>query len=79
MNVIWETQKEAAEEELREILGVEELDNKDLGYFQQRNAAAKRVLRKMSEQDRAQFKFTVEKRKSKGQPEAVKREWVFLF
>ncbi len=74
MNVIWETQKEAAEEELREILGVEELDNTDLGYFQQRNAAAKRVLRKMSEQDRAQFKFTVEKRKSKGQPEAVKRE-----
>ena len=79
MNVIWETQKEAAEEELREILGVEELDNKDPGYFQQRNAAAKRVLRKMSEQDRAQFKFTVEERKSKGQPEAVKREWVFLF
>ena len=74
LNVIWETQKEAAEEELKDILGVDELDNKDPGYFQQRNVAAKHVLGKMSEQERAEFDILIEERKARGHPEGVKHE-----
>lgn len=53
--MIWETHQEAVEEELRQILGVEELDRQDPRCFQQRNAAAKRVLGNMSERDRSAF------------------------
>jgi hypothetical protein len=74
INVIWEIEKEAVEEELKEILGVEVLDKRDPGYFQQRNAAAKRLLGKMTERDRAQFEATLQDRRSKGHPEPVRRE-----
>lgn len=74
MNVIWEIQTEAAEEELKEILGVENVDKRDPGYFQQRNAAAKRVLGNMNERDRAQFTETLQARRSQGHPDPVRRE-----
>ena len=74
INVIWEVEKEVVEEELKESLGVEELDKRDVGYFQQRNAAAKKVLGKMSELDRARFEEILQDRRSKGHPELVRRE-----
>ena len=74
INVICEVEKEAVEEELKEILGVEELDKCDPGYFQQHNAAAKRVLGKMSERDRARFEEILQDRRSKGHPEVVRQE-----
>jgi hypothetical protein len=74
LNLIWEIQREDVEEELRNILGVEELDNHDPGYFQQRNAAAKRVINGMSQRDRIEFNNILKDRKSKGNPEPVRRE-----
>ena len=74
LNVIWETRKEAVEDELKDILGVDELDTRDPRYFQQRNAAAKRALGKMSEWEREEFDKDIEVRKARGHPEPVKRE-----
>ena len=79
LNVIWETQKEAVEDELKIIVGVDELDNRDPRYFQQRNAAAKRVLRNMSEWEQEEFDNEIEARKARGHPEPVKHEWAYLF
>ena len=89
INIIWEVEKEAVEDKLKDILGVEkeavedelkdifgveELDKRAPGYFQQRNAAAKRVLGKMSERDRARFEEILQDRRTKGHPEPVRRE-----
>ena len=41
IDLVWETRRDAVEEELKTLLGVEQLDNKDPRCFQQRNAAAK--------------------------------------
>ena len=72
--MVCETHPEDVEEELKEILGVEELDPQDPRCFQQRNAAAKRVLANMSERDRAAFDDALDVRRKKGNPEAVRRE-----
>jgi len=74
INVVWQTQKESVEDELRNILKVDQLDPKDPGYFQQRNAAAKRVIQKMTEQERTEPATIVEERRSKGNPDHIRRE-----
>jgi len=74
IHVVWQTHKAAVEDELRDILGVDELDSKDPGYFQQRNAAAKRVLDKMNEQEKDDIRAMVEDRKARGNPTPIKRE-----
>jgi hypothetical protein len=71
---VWETQKAVVEEKIKEILGVEELDTKDPRYFQQRTAAAKRVLDEMTEQERTAITQIVEERKAQGNPEHIRRE-----
>jgi len=74
--MVWQTHRETVEEELRDILGVEELDAKDPACFQQRNAAAKRVLEKMNEQEKAEMKAVTEEMRTRGNPEPVRRELV---
>jgi hypothetical protein len=74
INVIWQTQKPAVEEELKAILGVESLDTNTPGYFEQRTAAAKRVLDRMSEQERTGILALVEERREQGNPPEVQRE-----
>jgi hypothetical protein len=74
INVVWQTQRETVEDELREILGVDELDPKHPGYFQQHNAAVKRVLEKMNEQELAELNAIVNERRTHGNPEPIKRE-----
>jgi hypothetical protein len=71
---VWQTHKAAVEEELRDILGVEELDPKDPAYFQQRNAAAKRVLNNMNEQEKEEIRVVLENIKVQGNTELIKRE-----
>jgi hypothetical protein len=78
INVVWETQKTAVEDKLKEILGVEDLDARHPGYFQQRTAAAKQVLEEMTEQERTAITQIVEDRRAKGNPEAVRRKCVIL-
>lgn len=62
------------EEKLKEILGVQELDRNDPRYFQQRTAAAKRVLDEMTEQERTAIYQIVDDRKAHGNPENIRRE-----
>jgi hypothetical protein len=74
INVIWETHKEAVEAELMDILGVDHLDPKHPGYFQQRNAAAKHVLERMTARERAKLDAIVKDRRSNGHPDNIRRE-----
>jgi hypothetical protein len=71
IDYVWETRRDAVEEELKILLGVEELDHRDPRYFQQRNAAAKLALEKMSVEERAEVELDVETRRAEGNPEHV--------
>jgi len=73
IDYVWETHREEVEEELKMLLGVEELDRKDPRYFQQRNAAAKLAMQKMSVEDRALIELGLEKRRAEGNPEGIQR------
>lgn len=73
IDLVWETRRDAVEEELKTLLGVEELDNRDPRCFQQRNAAAKLALEKMSVEERAEMDLAVETRRAEGNPEQVQR------
>jgi hypothetical protein len=73
IDYVWETQREAVEEELKTLLGVDELDPKDPRYFQQRNAAAKLVLTKLSVEEKAEMELGLETRRAEGNPENVQR------
>jgi hypothetical protein len=74
LHVVWDTQKEAVEAELMDILQVEDLQPNDPKVFQQRNAAAKRVIQKMSVQERAKLDAVVQDRKIQGHPDHIRRE-----
>ena len=62
------------EEELKQLLGVEELDNKDPQYFQQRNAAAKFAIAWMSETEKAEFDLALERRQAEGNSKPVQQQ-----
>ena len=73
IDYVWDTQRDAVEEELKTLLGVEELDRRDPRYFQQRNAAAKLVLEKMSIAEKAEVELGLETCRAKGNPDNVQR------
>jgi hypothetical protein len=73
IDLVWETRRDAVEEELKMLLGVDELDRRDQRYFQQRNAAAKLALEKMSVHEKAQLQSELEARRMQGNPEPVQR------
>ena len=70
---MWETQKDAVEDELKLLLRVEELDWRNPRYFQQHNAAAKLAMGKMSLEDKAEVESGLEIWRAKGHPENVQR------
>ena len=73
INYVWETHRHEVEKELKTLLGVEELDSNDPRYFQQRNAAARLAMQKMSVEDRAIIDLGLEKRRAEGNPENIQR------
>jgi hypothetical protein len=73
IDYVWETQREAVEEELKTLLGVDKLDPKDPRYFQQRNAAAKLALTKLSVEEKAEMELGLETQRAEGNPENVRR------
>lgn len=76
LTVVWEIHREEVEEELKAILDVDTLNAQDPRYFQQRNAAAKQTLEKLTVKQRARIDAIVAERKTKGNPEPVQRECV---
>jgi len=73
IDLVWETRTDAVEEELKMLLGVDELDHGDRRCFQQRNAAAKLAMEKMSVEEKAQLQLDLEARRIEGNPEPVQR------
>lgn len=78
IDFVWETRRDLVEEELKTILGVDVLDRRDPKYFQQRNAAAKLALEKMSVDERAEIELGLETRRTKGNPEKIQRQYVLI-
>jgi hypothetical protein len=76
IDIVWQEQREAVNEAMKEILDVTDLDTASPEYFQQRTAAAKLALERMTERDRAQMYALVEKRKNEGNTPAVQRQYV---
>ena len=74
--MVWETHRDVVEEQLKTLLGVDKLDNKDPQYFQQHNVAAKLALEKMSVEEMAEIQLALEKRRAQGNPEQVQRQYV---
>lgn len=74
IEVVWQENREAVLDAMKEILGVTELDPSSPGYFQQRVRAAKQVLDRMTERERAQVHALVEKRKTEGNTPDVQRQ-----
>jgi hypothetical protein len=73
IDFVWETHRDEVEAELRTLLGVEDLDNRDPRYFQQRNAAAKLALENMSVEERAEMDLALETRRKEGNLEHIRR------
>jgi hypothetical protein len=73
IDYMWDIHRDEVEEELKMLLEVEELDPKDPRYFQQRNAAAKLAMQKMSVEERAVMESGLEKRRMEGNPENIQR------
>ena len=76
IDYIWETRKDIVEEELKTLLGVEELDQKDRRHFEQRNAAAKLAMDKMSVEEKAEMELGLGKRRAEGNLENIQRMYV---
>ena len=73
IDYIWETQRDLVEDELKLLLRVGELDHRDPKVFQQRYAAAKLALSKMTEEERAEVEVGLERWRAEGHPEKVQR------
>ena len=73
IDYVWETRRDAVEDELKALLGIEELDHRDPQYFQQCNAAAKLALQKMLVEERAEIEVGLETQRAEGNPEHVQR------
>ena len=55
------------------LLGVEELDHSDPRCFQQRNAAAKLALERLSIEEKAEVEVALERRRAEGNLEKIQR------
>jgi hypothetical protein len=73
IDYVYETRRDAVEEELKALLGVEVLDQRDPRYFQQRNAAAKLAMEKMSVEEMAEMEKGLAARRAEGNPEKIQR------
>lgn len=76
IDVIWRKRKEECEEQLKRILGVEELDPTSQEYFRQRLAAAKVVLDGLSALEREEIDAEIAKIKEKGHDKEVQQQYV---
>jgi hypothetical protein len=64
------------EEELKEILGIDDLDPSAQEYFEKRTAAAKRVYERMDELGKKEINDLVKKRKGEANEPDVQQRWV---
>ena len=76
IDMVWRTRKEECEEELKTILGVEQLDRSDPKYFQQRLKAARIVLESLSAKEREELDGEVSKIKEKGYGTELQQQYV---
>ena len=74
IDVVWRQRKEECEVELKGIIGVEELDPASPEYFQQRLAAAKVVLDRLSVLEREEVDVEIARIKESGHDKEVQQQ-----
>jgi hypothetical protein len=74
LEVVWRTRKHECEEELKKILGVQELDTTAPEYFERYRTAAKAVLEGFSAAERVKFEAEVASMKEKGHDKETQRK-----
>ena len=74
IDVMWWERKDLVEEELRRILGADTLDSSTQAYFEQRNAAIKRVYDSLPDSDKHEINNKVEHYRMVGFPMEVKQQ-----
>lgn len=67
------------EAELKEMLGVDELDPSSAAYFRQRLAAAKRVTDSLGTQEREELEAELKQIKQQGYEKEIQQESVYFF
>lgn len=73
IDVIWREHRHDVEVELKDMLNIEVVDFSKREVFQQRTAAAKRVLMNMSQSQKEDILTKVENYKKMGLPEDIQR------
>jgi hypothetical protein len=74
IDVVWRTRKEECEEELKKILGIEELDRTSREYFERHRSAAKVVLDGLSIEERERLDAEVAAMKEKGHDKETQQQ-----
>lgn len=74
IDLVWRTHRENVIREVKDILGTEEVNVSSVEFFQQRMAACKRVLEKMTIGEREEFDKELELVRSTGHPENIQRQ-----
>ena len=73
IDVIWREHRKEVEEEIKVMLNIEQVDFSIKEVFQQRTAAAKKVLMKMSPVEKEDILQKVENYKNNGLPIDIQR------
>jgi hypothetical protein len=75
-DIVRKTKREAIHEELKKILGREDIDPASQEYFEQHNRAVSQVMKKLSEADYAELEATAKEWNEKGSPPEEQRRYV---
>ena len=78
IELVWRNRKQECEEELKEILQVDELDANAPEYFQQRLAATKIVMDRLTIPEREALDAEVRKIKETGHTPEMQQQYVLL-
>lgn len=74
IDLVWRKKHVECEAELKEILGVDELDRSSAAYFRQRLAAAKRVTDCLGTQEKEELEAELKEMKQQGYDKAIQQE-----
>ena len=74
IDLVWKKKHAECEAELKEILGVDELDPSSSDYFRQRLAAAKRVTDSLGQQEQQELEVELKEMKEMGYDKEVQQQ-----
>lgn len=74
IDLVWRKKHAECEAELKEILGVDDLDRSSSDYFRQRLAAAKQVTDRLGRQEQQELEYELKEMKERGYDKEVQQQ-----